>query len=292
MNLQDYNRVLGSTAAEFAETGLPPTLLFPWQIVKMNTMYSLPINETPTLNALNESPVNRLAGFVKTFHKEVIEGLDIHAYLIVRDLLNNGELVTGDLIAEVINKIGIKDEAHATKLGAEILALVVQGDGDEYDRQVLVMLADWFGDMVVYIRSEALKFGIPLESVLACIMGSNFTKLGEDGEPIKDANGKVQKGPNFMPPEQHIYATMFEKDALLEQAEAVISMTNELNAVAIPMLVDPISDVFGRGEEDYDEEWDDEPAHDETFALPAGDANLPASAPEAQAKTDQPLFPE
>jgi hypothetical protein len=280
MDLREYNAVLGSTAAEFAETGLTPLELFPWQIVKMNTMYSLPINETPTLDALNESPVTRMSGFLKTLRNEVSEGHDITAYLIVRDMLNSGQSVTAEVVNQILTKMHIVDD-QAAKLEGEILALVQQGDGEEFDRQVLVMLADWFGDMVVYIRSEALKYGIPLESVLACIMGSNFTKLGEDGQPIKDANGKVQKGPNFLPPERHIYATMFEQEALLEQAAQIAETMNELNAVALPVLTNPIASVFQQ-DSDYDdlEYADDDSAQDETFALPAGD--VPAA-------TNQPL---
>lgn len=286
MDLREYNRVLGSTAAEFAETGLNPLLLFPWHIVKMNTMYSLPINETPTLEGLNESPVTRLAGFLKTLRNEVDEGLDIQAYLIVRDMLNQGHAVTSEVVNEVLAKLKIVDD-QAAKLESLIMTLVQQGDADEFDRQVLVALADWFGDMVVYIRSEALKFGIPLESVLACIMGSNFTKLGEDGEPIKDANGKVLKGPNFLPPERHIYATLFEQETLLEQAGAIAETMNELNAVAIPMLTNPIAEVFSNDGDYEDLDYDDDDEGEEyavVRTIPASEARLP--------KTDQPLFPE
>jgi hypothetical protein len=260
MNLQEYNRVVGALSHEFAETELDPLLHFPWAIKRMNTMYSLPINQTPTLDGLNESPVTRLAGFLKTFRAEISEGLDIEAYLIVREMLQKNEPVGNAQITDVIDKLGIKDAAHVAKLHASIVALIETNDPEEFDRQVLVMLADWFADMVVYIRSEALKFGIPLESILAVVMGSNFTKLNSDGEPIKDSNGKVLKGPNFVPPEQHIYATMFEQDELMEQAAAVAEQMNSLNAVAIPVLANPVAEVFHE-HDDYEEleEYDAEP---------------------------------
>lgn len=69
---------------------------------------------------------------------------------------------------------------------------------------VLVALADLLGDIIVYCRSEALKFGLPLEDVLAVIMDSNESKLGADGKPIYDANGKFLKGPNYWKPEPKI----------------------------------------------------------------------------------------
>ena len=64
--------------------------------------------------------------------------------------------------------------------------------------------APLLGDVIVYCRSEALKYGIPLEAVLQIIMDSNASKLGADGKPIYDANGKFLKGPNYWKPEPKI----------------------------------------------------------------------------------------
>ena len=69
---------------------------------------------------------------------------------------------------------------------------------------VLVALADLLGDVIVYCRSEALKYGLPLEDVLKIIMASNESKLGADGKPIHDENGKFLKGPNYWRPEPQI----------------------------------------------------------------------------------------
>ena len=70
--------------------------------------------------------------------------------------------------------------------------------------ETAVAIADLLGDIVVYCRSEALKYGIPLEDVLDIIMDSNESKLGADGNPIYDANGKFLKGPNYWKPEPRI----------------------------------------------------------------------------------------
>lgn len=66
------------------------------------------------------------------------------------------------------------------------------------------MLADLLGDIQVYCASEMAKFGLPLDDVLETIMRSNFSKLGEDGNPIYDERGKVLKGPNYWKPEPAI----------------------------------------------------------------------------------------
>lgn len=68
----------------------------------------------------------------------------------------------------------------------------------------LVSLADLLGDVIVYCRSEAMRWGIPLEEVLDIIMDSNESKLDENGKPIYNENGKFLKGPNYWPPEDKI----------------------------------------------------------------------------------------
>lgn len=86
----------------------------------------------------------------------------------------------------------------------EIDAIVTAAERQEEPLDVLVAVADLLGDVIVYCRSEALKYGIPLEEVLSIIMDSNESKLGLDGEPIYDDNGKFLKGPNYWKPEPKI----------------------------------------------------------------------------------------
>jgi len=69
---------------------------------------------------------------------------------------------------------------------------------------IAVAVADLLGDIIVYCRSEALKYGLPLEEVLDVIMDSNESKLGADGRPIYDANGKFLKGPGYWKPEPRL----------------------------------------------------------------------------------------
>lgn len=83
----------------------------------------------------------------------------------------------------------------------DIAEQIRRGD-DAIDVQVAI--ADLLGDVIVYCRSEAMKYGIPLEAVLELIMDSNESKLGADGKPIYDENGKFLKGPNYWKPEPQI----------------------------------------------------------------------------------------
>lgn len=84
---------------------------------------------------------------------------------------------------------------------------------DTADVDMLVAIADLLADITVYCRSEAVRYGIPLEEVLQIVMDSNDTKLGADGKPIKDADGKFLKGPNFEPPEPAIRLLLLERMA-------------------------------------------------------------------------------
>ena len=104
-------------------------------------------------------------------------------------------------------KATLLDEVHEID---EIVELA--GSGAE-PMEVAVAIADLLGDIIVYCRSEALKYGLPLEEVLDVIMDSNESKLGADGKPIYDANGKFLKGPNYWKPEPRIKALLQGLDA-------------------------------------------------------------------------------
>ena len=99
-------------------------------------------------------------------------------------------------------KATLLEEVHEID---EIVALAQRGAAPI---DIAVAIADLLGDIVVYCRSEALKYGIPLEEVLDIIMDSNQSKLGADGNPIYDANGKFLKGPNYWRPESRIKALL------------------------------------------------------------------------------------
>ncbi|MEM4271644.1 MAG: pyrophosphatase [Candidatus Pacearchaeota archaeon] len=77
--------------------------------------------------------------------------------------------------------------------------------------EILTAISDWLGDMIVYITSEAVKYGLDIDETLKIIMQSNFSKLGADGKPIYDERGKVMKGPNYWKPEPKISEYLKEK---------------------------------------------------------------------------------
>jgi len=99
-------------------------------------------------------------------------------------------------------KATLLDEVHEI----DEIVEAAQSGADPVD--LVVAIADLLGDIIFYCRSEALKYGLALEQVLDVIMDSNESKLGDDGNPIYDANGKFLKGPNYWEPESKIRQLM------------------------------------------------------------------------------------
>lgn len=87
----------------------------------------------------------------------------------------------------------------------DILQMVGAG-ADHLD--IMTAVADLLGDIQVYCASEMAKWGLPQDEVLRIIMQSNMSKLGADGLPIYDEQGKVQKGPGYWKPEPKIRALL------------------------------------------------------------------------------------
>jgi predicted HAD superfamily Cof-like phosphohydrolase len=65
----------------------------------------------------------------------------------------------------------------------------------------LVGVADALADIVYVAYGTAHVYGIDLDAVLDEVHASNMTKLGADGRPVRRADGKVLKGPDYRPPD-------------------------------------------------------------------------------------------
>ena len=65
----------------------------------------------------------------------------------------------------------------------------------------IVEAADGLADIRYVTDGAALEWGIPLEKILREVHRSNMSKLGEDGKPVYREDGKVMKGPYFVPPQ-------------------------------------------------------------------------------------------
>lgn len=149
---------------------------FPKSLVAFNQMYGLQVSPVPIL--INSK---RIKDFMSILLKELREG---------EDILRKMELL------ESMYKL------HGTH--AEDGQTVAWDNQAEMEMDVLTDMGDWLGDLQVYCGSEMLKWGLPVHPILQIIMESNMSKLGADGLPIVDSEGKVGKGPNYWKPEPKI----------------------------------------------------------------------------------------
>ena len=61
-------------------------------------------------------------------------------------------------------------------------------------------VADALTDILYVTYGAGHAFGINLDKCFEEVQNSNMSKLGSDGKPIYNANGKVMKGPDYFKP--------------------------------------------------------------------------------------------
>ena len=61
-------------------------------------------------------------------------------------------------------------------------------------------VADALTDILYVTYGAGHAFGIDLDKCFEEVQNSNMSKLGDDGKPIYNDNGKVMKGPNYFKP--------------------------------------------------------------------------------------------
>ena len=62
-------------------------------------------------------------------------------------------------------------------------------------------VADALTDILYVTYGAGHAFGINLDKCFDEVQRSNMSKLGEDGKPIYNENGKVMKGPKYFQPD-------------------------------------------------------------------------------------------
>ena len=69
------------------------------------------------------------------------------------------------------------------------------------DSNDLLEVADALTDILYVTYGAGHAFGINLDSCFEEVQNSNMSKLGKDGKPIYNDQGKVLKGPNYFKPD-------------------------------------------------------------------------------------------
>ena len=69
------------------------------------------------------------------------------------------------------------------------------------DNNDLLEVADALTDILYVTYGAGHAFGINLDACFEEVQNSNMSKLGDDGKPIYNDQGKVMKGPNYFKPD-------------------------------------------------------------------------------------------
>ena len=62
-------------------------------------------------------------------------------------------------------------------------------------------VADALTDILYVTYGAGYAYGIDLDKCFKEVQRANMSKLGSDGKPIYNEQGKVMKGPNYSPPD-------------------------------------------------------------------------------------------
>lgn len=109
-----------------------------------------------------------------------------------------------------MKKLSIEDES-----GSITGTTKVKTPFDNVEQQ-RIAIADAIGDIIYVTMGTGAKHGMDIGSVLYAIAASNDTKY-TDGELVKNANGKIQKGPDFMEPDLSFVAEPIDFNKAIEE---------------------------------------------------------------------------
>ena len=90
---------------------------------------------------------------------------------------------------------------------------LIKEELDEFEEAIktknLKEVADSLTDILYVTYGAGHAFGIDLDKCFDEVQRSNMSKLGEDGKPIYNDNGKVMKGPNYFKPNLGKFTSWF-----------------------------------------------------------------------------------
>ena len=97
-----------------------------------------------------------------------------------------------------------KSELSSEKTNSLRLSLI-QEELDELTKAIkekdILEVADALTDILYVTYGAGHSFGINLDNCFNEVQKSNMSKLGKDGKPIYNENGKVMKGPDYFKPD-------------------------------------------------------------------------------------------
>ena len=100
---------------------------------------------------------------------------------------------------EVNIKAGFPNE-KITKLRLDLIREELSELEEAIEKKDIKETADALTDILYVTYGAGHSFGINLDKCFEEVQKSNMSKLGSDGKPIYNENGKVMKGPDYFKP--------------------------------------------------------------------------------------------
>ena len=101
---------------------------------------------------------------------------------------------------EVKNKPGLSTE-KINKLRVSLISEELEEFKEAIKNKDLKEVADALTDILYVTYGAGHAFGINLDKCFDEVQQSNMSKLGNDGKPIYNDEGKVMKGPKYFKPD-------------------------------------------------------------------------------------------
>ena len=101
---------------------------------------------------------------------------------------------------EVKNKPEYPNE-KIVKLRYDLIDEELKELKEAIEKKSITDVADALTDILYITYGAGHAFGINLDKCFTEVQNSNMSKLGKDGKPIYNEQGKVMKGPNFFEPD-------------------------------------------------------------------------------------------
>ena len=101
---------------------------------------------------------------------------------------------------EVKNKAEFPNE-KIVKLRSDLIKEELDELNQAIQDKDIKEVADALTDILYVTYGAGHSFGIDLDKCFEEVQQSNMSKLGTDGKPIYNDNGKVMKGPNYFKPD-------------------------------------------------------------------------------------------
>ena len=100
---------------------------------------------------------------------------------------------------EVKNKAEFPEE-KIVKLRLDLIREELEEFREAVEKKDIKEVADALTDILYVTYGAGHAFGINLDRCFEEVQNSNMSKLGDDGKPIYNDQGKVMKGPKYFKP--------------------------------------------------------------------------------------------